>query len=1247
MFPALALLLLFPLAALRLSRQAGLGPAEPWPRAALRVSGLFAVGLLIASPFLTNRGVGTGEAYNYSLAVADAVTQMRAGELPPVIGQTEFAFNGRVHPLRTAPYLFFLARGLDVVTGGSLTFWELQNLSLAFSLVAFVFATYGALRWGAGSDRATSVLLTVVAACCPALLTAGTVNLFMTLHAAPFLPLAAGACLRQARQPAVRSDFIMAAALGLAWLAHPPVALWTTVALAPVRLVLLWGHPVWQARYGLLAALALAAALAGFVVVSSSELVGGLDTLSASAGIHRDYVTQILGNLRAAFPGGLLPASRLGNTLADFQLGYTLWILVGAAAGSAARRLRWGLPADAMGRALATATAGFLLLLVLALPVPGLSAGLWDLVPTAAMNITNIWPQQRLYLVAAVLAVLVAGMRWPGLAWATWAAGRGPRLLLGAALFWSIIQTVPFLHRGFADRWSEADSRNAHLSSNLDLTITSYAYLRPPATFVHGVRDPAFEFRFLRSDQTEAGSNLAAGRATGTQVAAGQLTLGMTPGTGLTAIGSRPLELLPGKKYLLTLRFARPDFAGHLAIQGTALRRRYNLQNPDGPRGFGAGSGQEHSVPVWSSLPAGESAALSIDSGGWPEGFAVGAVVAEFELQEVDLERLPVRVTSLVPLQLRVNAPEENLTLVTPRAFLAGYHAMVNQSAVTPARSGDGQVAIPLRGKAAEVVLTHPGSRALHGWFWTSVVACAGLVAWAAAGLAGIDERRIAALLREDLLVPIRWSWRHPRLVVGGALAVGVLTLVAVNRRHYWESFGPIRIRFLIPPGTPLTNEPILSTGRAQAGTVVTIQDAEDGRIRVGAEIWGSLLVSEPIAVDRSQVQEIVVSSSALYPLDHPRAGQLSLSDQVALRGEFRVELNGRLALRALRNAFESTVGDVRVGRNAIGSSHAAPVFRGRILEVTRLALPATKVLGTGRAAFKLELTLNAAPVGLSEPLVAFGLNGEDGLLAATRLEGNRLRLTHFGSDGTEVAAQDLPFLTGRAHTLEVLPFSTPGGRGLGFTARLDGEPVFGLPDQPRLERPVMAITAVNRAGVPGVDPHLMTGTVRWPAGDFATELPAGSGSLRMQVMFPRDPGLRSEPLVTTGVTGKGDFAFVRYLGDQSIRFGVDHWGVGGAMSDPITIDSSRPHEIEISLGSFHPAENDPAWGEIPLDVRRARRTNMVIRFDGREVLRAPFAAHPAPAASVSIGANRIGGSSTEATFTGQILETGWLGSLR
>src|ERR1051326_7914345 len=203
------ILSVIPLTAFAVSRRASTEQTSAL-KAATWTLAVFALGLMPALPFLTSRGVGTGEAYNYSLALADFVTQARAGEMPPLVGQTEFEFNGRVHPLANAPYLFYLAAIFDGLSLQHLSFWELQNLSLAFSFIAAAFTCYGSLRWSTRCPRPAAFFLTAAYVFCPAVLATSTVNLYMTAHAAAFVPVAIGACVRQTRGYSLQADILLA-----------------------------------------------------------------------------------------------------------------------------------------------------------------------------------------------------------------------------------------------------------------------------------------------------------------------------------------------------------------------------------------------------------------------------------------------------------------------------------------------------------------------------------------------------------------------------------------------------------------------------------------------------------------------------------------------------------------------------------------------------------------------------------------------------------------------------------------------------------------------------------------------------------------------------------------------------------------------------------------------------------------------------------------------------------------------------
>ena len=70
-----------------------------------------------STPSRRARLYGAGDALWYANMLADYVTQLRAGDVPDLCGQTEFAFNGAVYPLRVAPMYQHLGGLLDLLTG--------------------------------------------------------------------------------------------------------------------------------------------------------------------------------------------------------------------------------------------------------------------------------------------------------------------------------------------------------------------------------------------------------------------------------------------------------------------------------------------------------------------------------------------------------------------------------------------------------------------------------------------------------------------------------------------------------------------------------------------------------------------------------------------------------------------------------------------------------------------------------------------------------------------------------------------------------------------------------------------------------------------------------------------------------------------------------------------------------------------------------------------------------------------------
>jgi len=105
-----------------------------------------AVGIFAAWPFVQGTHIGSGDAYHYLLQMADAVTQFRQGVFPAFVGQSDYAFNGGVHTIRTAPYYLHLGGLIDLFTGRRLDFSELKNLAVLLSTLGGALTAYYAVR---------------------------------------------------------------------------------------------------------------------------------------------------------------------------------------------------------------------------------------------------------------------------------------------------------------------------------------------------------------------------------------------------------------------------------------------------------------------------------------------------------------------------------------------------------------------------------------------------------------------------------------------------------------------------------------------------------------------------------------------------------------------------------------------------------------------------------------------------------------------------------------------------------------------------------------------------------------------------------------------------------------------------------------------------------------------------------------------------------------------------------------------
>ena len=145
------------------------------------------------------------------------------------------------------------------------------------------------------------------------------------------------------------------------------------------------------------------------------------------------------------------------------------------------------------------------------------------------------------------------------------------------------------------------------------------------------------------------------------------------------------------------------------------------------------------------------------------------------------------------------------------------------------------------------------------------------------------------------------------------------------------------------------------------------------------------------------------------------------------------------------------------------------------------------------------------------------------------------------------------------------------------------------------------------------------------------------TGPIKITLMLPDKRGVYPEPLVVTGKSEKGDFLFLECLPrDHTVRVGADHWGSGGPSSKFVEVDYRVPHELDISMGSMMPPSDSDSYaghpGWLPLTTR------LIVALDGRTLLSQESPFFPSAPYEISIGANLIGGSTTDPNIAATIM---------
>ncbi len=695
-------------------------PAKP-TRELARLGILAAAAAWLLHPFVTKRLYGAGDALWYANMLADYVSQVRHGVFPVFAGQTGFAFNGAVYPLRVAPMYQHLAGLIDLITGHARGFYTLQHLTVITCGFAGIYACYFTLRRLAPERPWSAVGFSVLYLSCPGVLaTIYTQDLYMTWMTVPFAPLAAYGIVRSFRRDDLTAQFWIAVPLAALWWAHAPIALWYTFIAAGSQVVRLaakdrgWG-PVKRALLG--AALFAVLVQYPFVSVAEVQTPGHPSTVVGPLANR----AQIAGNLRGVFPAAILPVSDHARALGDLQLGYALWAVLFLAAWAAF---------TSAGKDLKVLVAGAAFLLFLLLPLPGVSDFIWAHIPSEVVRITYYWPMQRFYLIAASLLAAAGQVALGRLSLSTGRARTVGLWVLAAGCLWSLWESRQFI-RAAADRTASAEvSTRSQLPENLFLTNDSYGlFASLPPYFSNGVVHPRIQARLLSP---------ATGQVLPAQdrriIESGPLEGTVDQNPGVLRLGTT-LHLERGRRYVLEFAFNRDDLQGILQFSGNAMFREYVLPSSGEELAFGSERANAREVTLWTSEPAGDDIAIRFIPTAPGEAPGDFKKFGSYRLFGIDPDRQPVSVETLLPFVAHVRT-EVPALLETPRMFMPGYEATLDGRRAEVLRSDAGlaAIAVPPGYHAAELWFKAPIPLRIS--YWAAIACWAGVIALAVQALA-------------------------------------------------------------------------------------------------------------------------------------------------------------------------------------------------------------------------------------------------------------------------------------------------------------------------------------------------------------------------------------------------------------------------------------------------------------------------------------------------------------------------------
>lgn len=482
----------------------------------------------------------------------------------------------------------------------------------------------------------------------------------------------------------------------------------------------------------------------------------------------------------------------------------------------------------------------------------------------------------------------------------------------------------------------------------------------------------------------------------------------------------------------------------------------------------------------------------------------------------------------------------------------------------------------------------------------------------------------------------------------------GVMNRVpAAYERIAGVSYGAAEVDVEFVAGTAGVREVLVATARGRCVLTVGYVGERHAEVRFASgETTGP--ASAPFEFEAGRRYRLRVDLGSLYPpAGHAVYSGRDEAEVKLLLRRVEVRLDERELLRFASSFPDSEPEKIELGHNAAEPGAAA--FRGKLTLVGRVGLP--EVGGvvplnerTGLVRLRVRFPEFRAQVG--QPLIATGHAGAGDLFYVFYAGPNRLRFGHDAWNFPGYETADFFYDPAVEHTVEVdmgslHPEATETELHAGKTrlrVRMDGREVADVARPFNAARSEEVFIGHNGIGASTAEVNFSGTRLAYARAGAWSAAPTGGARL-VTVTLPAKRVIgRSEPLLVTGQAGAGEVVFIKYTDGGHVQIGYDKWSVGGPVSAPMAVREGQKLEIEMSLGALYGAGVFPVTAVEKEALQRLKET-VLVRVDGRVVLRHAGASFPAGPEQIRVGVNGIGASSCAEKFSGEIVRTEFVGA--